>query len=84
MPQDPHEQEESLIVTAKLIILDMVTEGQIRQRIAACAGNENIIERTKDGHIGEMELEIDGCPIIATIVVEGEWDDWYLESVRYA
>ena len=65
-------------------ILGMEMESKIRDAVAAAAGEEYWIERTPDGHIGNMHVEIDGRKIMARIVVVGDWDDWWLDSVCYS
>ncbi len=69
-------------------ILTMDEDSQIRDKIASMAGEEQIIERTRGGHVGQIEVELSGRPLLVTIVVEGRWEDddceWWIESVCYA
>ncbi len=69
------------------LILSFSEDDCIRSQIARQVGEEIIIERTKDGHVGQIEVSMHGRPVVCTIcvigTVPGEWEDWYLESVAY-
>ncbi len=64
-------------------VLDTDTRHAIYDAVGSQAGNEAVVERFSDSHIGWLEVELyDGRIFLLTLEVCGQWDDWNLIGAK--